>query len=317
MGVATLPQEANMLGRSIVILCLTALFVQLSLGQCTFNDGSCMYDFSSLTVAPENFYSASTNASSPTADVFAFNICGTVNTTCGGNDTSVCQTTNSGTPASYIAGVLSAMQFSSLAGSQENCSGAILEYGDGTSCLSGPRVTYITLTCDEQQDTLAVTSVVEAASCAYYINATSKYACGTQVVVNQTSVTVSASVSVSASASASMTVSPSVSVTASVTPSVGTSPSVSKSVSTSASVSPSQSVMATISVTTSMTASVSTSQSKGSAPPPESDGGSIWYWWVLATVGCFAIGIIVGVALGFVLFKYIQKRRGYSSIGEY
>merc|ERR1712137_1304636 len=78
MGVATLPQEANMLGRSIVILCLTALFVQLSLGQCTFNDGSCMYDFSSLTVAPENFYSASTNASSPTADVFAFNICGTV-----------------------------------------------------------------------------------------------------------------------------------------------------------------------------------------------------------------------------------------------
>merc|ERR1712000_622810 len=301
MGVATLPQEANMLGRSIVILCLTALFVQLSLGQCTFNDGSCMYDFSSLTVAPENFYSASTNASSPTADVFAFNICGTVNTTCGGNDTSVCQTTNSGTPASYIAGVLSAMQFSSLAGSQENCSGAILEYGDGTSCLSGPRVTYITLTCDEQQDTLAVTSVVEAASCAYYINATSKYACGTQVVVNQTSVTVSASVSVSAS----------------VTPSVGTSPSVSKSVSTSASVSPSQSVMATISVTTSMTASVSASQSKGSAPPPESDGGSIWYWWVLATVGCFAIGIIVGVALGFVLFKYIQKRRGYSSIGEY
>merc|ERR1712000_417350 len=153
MGVATLPQEANMLGRSIVILCLTALFVQLSLGQCTFNDGSCMYDFSSLTVAPENF------------------------------------------------------------------SGAILEYGDGTSCVSGPRVTYITLTCDEQQDTLAVTSVVEAASCAYYINATSKYACGTQVVVNQTSVTVSASVS------------------------VGTSPSVSKSVSTSASVSPSQSVM--------------------------------------------------------------------------
>merc|ERR1712000_98215 len=293
MGVATLPQEANMLGRSIVILCLTALFVQLSLGQCTFNDGSCMYDFSSLTVAPENFYSASTNASSPTADVFAFNICGTVNTTCGGNDTSVCQTTNSGTPASYIAGVLSAMQFSSLAGSQENCSGAILEYGDGTSCVSGPRVTYITLTCDEQQDTLAVTSVVEAASCAYYINATSKYACGTQVVVNQTSVTVSASVSVSASASASMTVS------------------------TSASVSPSQSVMATISVTTSMTASVSASQSKGSAPPPESDGGSIWYWWVLATVGCFAIGIIVGVALGFVLFKYIQKRRGYSSIGEY
>merc|ERR1712137_651053 len=266
MGVATLPQEANMLGRSIVILCLTALFVQLSLGQCTFNDGSCMYDFSSLTVAPENFYSASTNASSPTADVFAFNICGTVNT---------------------------------------------------TSCVSGPRVTYITLTCDEQQDTLAVTSVVEAASCAYYINATSKYACGTQVVVNQTSVTVSASVSVSASASASMTVSPSVSVTASVTPSVGTSPSVSKSVSTSASVSPSQSVMATISVTTSMTASVSASQSKGSAPPPESDGGSIWYWWVLATVGCFAIGIIVGVALGFVLFKYIQKRRGYSSIGEY
>jgi len=317
MGVATLPQEANMLGRSIVILCLTALFVQLSLGQCTFNDGSCMYDFSSLTVAPENFYSASTNASSPTADVFAFNICGTVNTTCGGNDTSVCQTTNSGTPTSYIAGVLSAMQFSSLAGSQENCSGAILEYGDGTSCVSGPRVTYITLTCDEQQDTLAVTSVVEAASCAYYINATSKYACGTQVVVNQTSVTVSASVSVSASASASMTVSPSVSVTASVTPSVGTSPSVSKSVSTSASVSPSQSVMATISVTTSMTASVSASQSKGSAPPPESDGGSIWYWWVLATVGCFAIGIIVGVALGFVLFKYIQKRRGYSSIGEY
>merc|ERR1712000_384851 len=301
MGVATLPQEANMLGRSIVILCLTALFVQLSLGQCTFNDGSCMYDFSSLTVAPENFYSASTNASSPTADVFAFNICGTVNTTCGGNDTSVCQTTNSGTPTSYIAGVLSAMQFSSLAGSQENCSGAILEYGDGTSCVSGPRVTYITLTCDEQQDTLAVTSVVEAASCAYYINATSKYACGTQVVVNQTSVTVSASVSVSAS----------------VTPSVGTSPSVSKSVSTSASVSPSQSVMATISVTTSMTASVSASQSKGSAPPPESDGGSIWYWWVLATVGCFAIGIIVGVALGFVLFKYIQKRRGYSSIGEY
>merc|ERR1712000_60938 len=293
MGVATLPQEANMLGRSIVILCLTALFVQLSLGQCTFNDGSCMYDFSSLTVAPENFYSASTNASSPTADVFAFNICGTVNTTCGGNDTSVCQTTNSGTPTSYIAGVLSAMQFSSLAGSQENCSGAILEYGDGTSCVSGPRVTYITLTCDEQQDTLAVTSVVEAASCAYYINATSKYACGTQVVVNQTSVT------------------------ASVTPSVGTSPSVSKSVSTSASVSPSQSVMATISVTTSMTASVSASQSKGSAPPPESDGGSIWYWWVLATVGCFAIGIIVGVALGFVLFKYIQKRRGYSSIGEY
>merc|ERR1712137_53556 len=303
MGVATLPQEANMLGRSIVILCLTALFVQLSLGQCTFNDGSCMYDFSSLTVAPENFYSASTNASSPTADVFAFNICGTVNTTCGGNDTSVCQTTNSGTPTSYIAGVLSAMQFSSLAGSQENCSGAILECGDGTSCVSGPRVTYITLTCDEQQDTLAVTSVVEAASCAYYINATSKYACGTQVVVNQTSVTVSASVSVSASAS--------------VTPSVGTSPSVSKSVSTSASVSPSQSVMATISVTTSMTASVSASQSKGSAPPPESDGGSIWYWWVLATVGCFAIGIIVGVALGFVLFKYIQKRRGYSSIGEY
>merc|ERR1712137_321183 len=301
MGVATLPQEANMLGRSIVILCLTALFVQLSLGQCTFNDGSCMYDFSSLTVAPENFYSASTNASSPTADVFAFNICGTVNTTCGGNDTSVCQTTNSGTPTSYIAGVLSAMQFSSLAGSQENCSGAILEYGDGTSCVSGPRVTYITLTCDEQQDTLAVTSVVEAASCAYYINATSKYACGTQVVVNQTSVTVS----------------PSVSVTASVTPSVGTSPSVSKSVSTSASVSPSQSVMATISVTTSMTASVSASQSKGSAPPPESDGGSIWYWWVLATLGCFAIGIIVGVALGFVLFKYIQKRRGYSSIGEY
>merc|ERR1712000_803674 len=294
MGVATLPQEANMLGRSIVILCLTALFVQLSLGQCTFNDGSCMYDFSSLTVAPENFYSASTNASSPTADVFAFNICG-------GNDTSVCQTTNSGTPTSYIAGVLSAMQFSSLAGSQENCSGAILEYGDGTSCVSGPRVTYITLTCDEQQDTLAVTSVVEAASCAYYINATSKYACGTQVVVNQTSVTVS----------------PSVSVSASVTPSVGTSPSVSKSVSTSASVSPSQSVMATISVTTSMTASVSASQSKGSAPPPESDGGSIWYWWVLATVGCFAIGIIVGVALGFVLFKYIQKRRGYSSIGEY
>merc|ERR1712000_674277 len=301
MGVATLPQEANMLGRSIVILCLTALFVQLSLGQCTFNDESCMYDFSSLTVAPENFYSASTNASSPTADVFAFNICGTVNTTCGGNDTSVCQTTNSGTPTSYIAGVLSAMQFSSLAGSQENCSGAILEYGDGTSCVSGPRVTYITLTCDEQQDTLAVTSVVEAASCAYYINATSKYACGTQVVVNQTSVTVS----------------PSVSVSASVTPSVGTSPSVSKSVSTSASVSPSQSVMATISVTTSMTASVSASQSKGSAPPPESDGGSIWYWWVLATVGCFAIGIIVGVALGFVLFKYIQKRRGYSSIGEY
>merc|ERR1712137_289597 len=229
MGVATLPQEANMLGRSIVILCLTALFVQLSLGQCTFNDGSCMYDFSSLTVAPENFYSASTNASSPTADVFAFNICGTVNTTCGGNDTSVCQTTNSGTPTSYIAGVLSAMQFSS------------------------------------------------------------------------------------------MTVSPSVSVTASVTPSVGTSPSVSKSISTSASVSPSQSqsVMATISVTTSMTASVSASQSKGSAPAPESDGGSIWYWWVLATVGCFAIGIIVGVALGFVLFKYIQKRRGYSSIGEY
>merc|ERR1712137_749155 len=315
MGVATLPQEANMLGRSIVILCLTALFVQLSLGQCTFNDGSCMYDFSSLTVAPENFYSASTNASSPTADVFAFNICGTVNTTCGGNDTSVCQTTNSGTPTSYIAGVLSAMQFSSLAGSQENCSGAILEYGDGTSCVSGPRVTYITLTCDEQQDTLAVTSVVEAASCAYYINATSKYACGTQVVVNQTSVTVSTSVS--ASASSSMTVSPSVSVTASVTPSVGTSPSVSKSISTSASVSPSQSVMATISVTTSMTASVSASQSKGSAPPPESDGGSIWYWWVLATVGCFAIGIIVGVALGFVLFKYIQKRRGYSSIGEY
>merc|ERR1712137_1397193 len=258
MGVATLPQEANMLGRSIVILCLTALFVQLSLGQCTFNDGLCMYDFSALTVAPENFYSASTNASSPTADVFAFNICGTVNTTCGGNDTSVCQTTNSGTPTSYIAGVLSAMQFSSLAGSQENCSGAILEYGDGTSCVSGPRVTYITLTCDEQQDTLAVTSVVEAASCAYYINATSKYACGTQVVVNQTSVTVSASVS------ASMTVSPSVSVTASVTPSVGTSPSVSKSVSTSASVSPSQSVMATISVTTSMTASVSASQSKGS-----------------------------------------------------
>merc|ERR1712137_511100 len=303
MGVATLPQEANMLGRSIVILCLTALFVQLSLGQCTFNDGSCMYDFSSLTVAPENFYSASTNASSPTADVFAFNICGTVNTTCGGNDTSVRQTTNSGTPTSYIAGVLSAMQFSSLAGSQENCSGAILEYGDGTSCVSGPRVTYITLTCDEQQDTLAVTSVVEAASCAYYINATSKYACGTQVVVNQTSVTVSTSVSVSAS----------------VTPSVGTSPSVSKSISTSASVSPSQSqsVMATISVTTSMTASVSASQSKGSAPAPESDGGSIWYWWVLATVGCFAIGIIVGVALGFVLFKYIQKRRGYSSIGEY
>merc|ERR1712137_910222 len=261
MGVATLPQEANMLGRSIVILCLTALFVQLSLGQCTFNDGSCMYDFSSLTVAPENFYSASTNASSPTADVFAFNICGTVNTTCGGNDTSVCQTTNSGTPTSYIAGVLSAMQFSSLAGSQENCSGAILEYGDGTSCVSGPRVTYITLPCDEQQDTLAVTSVVEAASCAYYINATSKYACGTQVVVNQTSVTVSTSVSVSAS----------VSVTASVTPSVGTSPSVSKSISTSASVSPSvspsQSVMATISVTTSMTASVSASQSKGSAPP--------------------------------------------------
>merc|ERR1712063_169279 len=295
MGVATLPQEANMLGRSIVILCLTALFVQLSLGQCTFNDGLCMYDFSALTVAPENFYSASTNASSPTADVFAFNICGTVNTTCGGNDTSVCQTTNSGTPTSYIAGVLSAMQFSSLAGSQENCSGAILEYGDGTSCVSGPRVTYITLTCDEQQDTLAVTSVVEAASCAYYINATSKYACGTQVVVNQTSVT------------------------ASVTPSVGTSPSVSKSISTSASVSPSQSqsVMATISVTTSMTASVSASQSKGSAPAPESDGGSIWYWWVLATVGCFAIGIIVGVALGFVLFKYIQKRRGYSSIGEY
>merc|ERR1712137_26951 len=206
MGVATLPQEANMLGRSIVILCLTALFVQVSLGQCTFNDGSCMYDFSALTVAPENFYSASTNASSPTADVFAFNICGTVNTTCGGNDTSVCQTTNSGTPTSYIAGVLSAMQLSSLAGSQENCSGAILEYGDGTSCVSGPRVTYITLTCDEQQDTLAVTSVVEAASCAYYINATSKYACGTQVVVNQTSVTVSTSVSVSASASSSMTV---------------------------------------------------------------------------------------------------------------
>merc|ERR1712063_155935 len=256
MGVATLPQEANMLGRSIVILCLTALFVQLSLGQCTFNDGSCMYDFSSLTVAPENFYSASTNASSPTADVFAFNICGTVNTTCGGNDTSVCQTTNSGTPTSYIAGVLSAMQFSSLAGSQENCSGAILEYGDGTSCVSGPRVTYITLTCDEQQDTLAVTSVVEAASCAYYINATSKYACGTQVVVNQTSVTASVTPSVGTSPS----VSKSISTSASVSPSQ----SQSKSVSTSASVSPSQSqsVMATISVTTSMTASAS--QSKGS-----------------------------------------------------
>merc|ERR1711907_895473 len=225
-----------------------------------------------------------------------FNICGTVNTNCTGNDTSVCQTTSGGT--AYIAGVLSSMQFLSLAGSQENCTGAILEYGNGDTCVGGPRTTYITLTCDEQQDGLAVTSVVEGATCTYYINATSMYACGTQA--NGTQSTPSNSVSVS------------VSVSSSVTPSISASPSASGS--QTPSVSPSQSITPTMTPTTSMTASVSATQSSGA---PASEGGSIWYWWVLATVGCFAIGIIVGVALGFVLFKYIQKRRGYSSIGEY
>merc|ERR1712199_28214 len=150
--------------------------------------------------------------------------------------------------------------------------------------------TYITLTCDEQQDGLAVTSVVEGATCTYYINATSMYACGTQA--NGTQSTPSNSVSVSVSSS----VTPSISASRSVSGSQGSSPSPSASGSQTPSVSPSQSITPTMTPTTSMTASVSATQSSGA---PASEGGSIWYWWVLATVGCFAIGIIVGVALGF------------------
>jgi len=66
-------------------------------------------------------------------------------------------------------------------------------------------------------------------------------------------------------------------------------------------------------VTVTVTVTTGNGSTNGTGDNGSGIDGSLWYWWVIATVGCFIIGLAVGAALGIVGFTY-YKKRSYQSI---
>jgi len=131
---------------------------------CTYNG----INFSPLTLTTSSYFATYTNG-----DVFSWNVCGPVVSSCSTAGTSVCQLSGL---YYYSCGLYSTQSFSS-----DNDTGAtILTYSGGDICygLQGQpyRFTSIQMVCNFDYDTPFV-SVINESTCSYTLSMTTKYAC--------------------------------------------------------------------------------------------------------------------------------------------
>jgi len=134
---------------------------------CTYKDSTGSYDLSPMTRAPNDGDYRFTKLT----ETYYVNICKTTYIYCIWFDTAVCQNSRG---ILTNCGVAAQQSFSSLGPGKK---GVKLKYGGGVNCGVTPRVTYVEIECDPNEQQGVIYDVQELVMCEYTVKMKSKHAC--------------------------------------------------------------------------------------------------------------------------------------------